>query len=360
MTSSLMIFDMTFRRTRHGLFSLLVGLVCSLTPEVLFYEDWVMTEALTTFLLVASLWLIIRYECAGKSNVGYRLGLGSIIALAALTRPLIIALVPVYYCFLIPLWPPARILEREAVKKALSFALPPVVLILGWCGFNYFNSGFFTPTTRSGEHLMAQVDPYVDLAPQRFAVLRDAWLQSRELNNVTAEMNASDVYYSALPELERRTGKTETQIAHEYESLALYLQIHHPILCLRRASLGWFQFWGEPSAEEVEWRRGGRARLVEFVVAVANFLVREIEAAFLVLALTSIPCWLFWRKAFTRHEYLIFAIALWVSVFAAFTEFGENRRYCEPLYMLITYTAFTRGWVWMTANSTKRAEITQD
>src|SRR5208283_3330138 len=33
--ASLMIFDMAFRRTRHGLCSLLIGLSCSLVPEVL-------------------------------------------------------------------------------------------------------------------------------------------------------------------------------------------------------------------------------------------------------------------------------------------------------------------------------------
>jgi len=47
--ASLMIFDMAFRRTRHGLFSLLVGLACSLAPEVLIYESSIMTEALTDF-----------------------------------------------------------------------------------------------------------------------------------------------------------------------------------------------------------------------------------------------------------------------------------------------------------------------
>ncbi len=81
----------------------------------------------------------------------------------------------------------------------------------------------------------------------------------------------------------------------------------------------------------------------------ANFLVREVKAAFLVLALLSVPCALFRLKAFTKLEYLTFAIALWVSVFAAFTEFGENRRFCVPLFMLIIYTLLTRVWMWITA-----------
>jgi len=357
-TASLMIFDIAFRRTRHGFFSLLVGLACSLIPEFLMFEPLVLTEALTSFLLVTSLWLISRGEEAGESNIRYPLGLGLIVALAGLTRPLMICLVPVYYCFLVPLWPPANILRRDAIKRTVFFALPVMVFILGWCGFNYFNSGYFTPTTRAGEHLMMQVAAYVDLAPDRFAVLRDAWIQSRQQYLTSPDGDNEAVYYSAPPEMERRTGETETQVSHEFASLALYLEIHHPLLCLRRAEQGWMLFWGEPRPEEVAWPQGGRVRLAEFVTATAYFLVREVKAAFWVLALLSIPCAFFRLKAFTKLEYLTFTMALWVSVFMAFTEFGSSQRYCVPFYMLIVYTVLTRFWLWITATSLKGADAT--
>jgi hypothetical protein len=354
--ASLMIFDIAFRRTRHGPFSLLVGLACSLIPELLAYEYWVMTEALTNFLLVTSLWLITRGDGTGESNIRYPLGLGSIVALAGLTRPLMICLVPVYYCCLVPLWPPAKILRRGALKKTLFFTLPVIVLILGWCGFNYFNSGYFTPTTRAGQHLMMQVDPYVALAPDRFAVLRDAWLRSRQQTDDDFSRSPTAVYDGALPEMERQTRKTESQVCHELLSLALYLESHHPLLCLRRAELGWIMFWGKPTSEEVKWVQGGNTRLVEFVTAIANFLVREVKGAFLVLALLSVLSVLLRLKIFTKVEYLIFTMVLWASVFAAFTDFGENNRYCVPFYMLIVYTLMTRGWLWITATSLKGAD----
>jgi hypothetical protein len=359
-TASLMIFDMAFRRTRHGLFSLLVGLTCSLIPEVLVDEAAIETEVLTNFLLVASLWLITRSDGAGENNIRYPLELGTIVALAGLTRPLMICLVPVYYCFLVPLWPPAKIMQREAIKRTLSFALPVIVFILGWCGFNYFNNGYFTPTTRAGQQLMDQVDPYVYLAPDRFAVLRDAWLQTRRKTNLSPNANAEDDYYETLPEVGRQTGKTDIQVSHEFASLALYLEIHHPLLCLRRVEQGWMQFWGEPHPHEVEWLQDGKIRLSRSANVMAYFLVREVKGAFLVLALLSLPCALFRLKAFTKIEYLTFAIALWVSLFAAFTEFGDNRRFCVPFYMLIFYTVLTRGWMWITATSSKGTGLTSD
>jgi hypothetical protein len=351
--ASLMIFDMAFRRTCHGLFSLLVGLACSLAPEVLIYESSIMTEALTNFLLVASIWVITRFDDEGKIYGLDALGLGLIVALMCLTRPLMLCLLPVYFCFLVPLWPPSRILQREVITRALSFAIPVIVLIFGWCGLIYFNTGSFTPTTLAGHNLMDQVDPYVELAPEQYSVLREAWGQFRLYNQHFPNKNANPVFDEAVLEVQRRTGKTKAQVSREYQSLAVYLATHHPLLYLRRAEQGWIQFWAEPTLDETEWPQVSAVSPSEFQMTMTNFLLREVEAVFLILALLSIPFALVRLGAFTKLEYLTFAIVLWVSVFAALTEFGENRRFCVPFYMLIAYTLLTRGWLWVTATTSK-------
>jgi hypothetical protein len=195
----------------------------------------------------------------------------------------------------------------------------------------------------------------LDLAPDRYAALRDAWLQTRQRIPTDPHRTREDVYHTALEEMERRTGETDTQLSRDFASLAFYLEIHHPLFCLRRVEQGWMQFWGEPSHNEVEWPPEGKIELSESVMALAKFLVRELKATFLVLALLSIPCAFFRLKVFTRLEYLIFAMALWVSVFAAFIEFGDNHRFCVPFYMLIVYTVLTRAWLWIAAPSLRSA-----
>jgi hypothetical protein len=347
--SSLMIFDMALRRTRNGLYAFVIGLACSLIPEILLYEFSVLTEVLTNFLLVTIFWLISRRDTSERSDVRYLLGVGTVATLAGLTRPLMICLVPVFFGFLVPFLPLPQTLRRENIQKNLAFVLPVFVGILGWCAFNYFNTGYFTPTTRSGQQLLDQVDPYVYLAPQRFAVLRDAWLRSRQENNPFGGLTSEEVYEGVVLQMQRQTGETPEQVSHELTSLAVYLEIHHPILCLRRAELGWMQFWGQPSSDEFTWPPDGAMRLTAFVMAMANFLLRELKGTFLILALLSIPCAFFYPKAFTKLEYLTFTIAVWVSVFAAFTEYGDNRRFCVPLYMPILYTTLTVLWGWITA-----------
>ncbi len=75
-------------------------------------------------------------------------------------------------------------------------------------------------------------------------------------------------------------------------------------------------------------------------------MVQEVKALFLILALISIPCLLIRSDAFSRLEYLIFVLVIWNSLFAALTEYGENRRFCVPFYMLIIYVLMTRAWIW--------------
>ena len=301
---------------------------------------------------MASLWLITRYDGAGEGNIRYPLALGSIVALAGLTRPLMICLVPVYYCFLVPLWPPAKLLQREAIRRTLFFALPVIVFVLGWCGFNYFNSGYFTPTTRAGQQLMDQVDPYVDLAPDRFAVLRDVWLQSRRQALTSPPTGPLNLFMrTRCRKWKGKRGKqTSRSPMNSLLSPFIWKSII-PFFASGAPNKAGYSSGGNPPEMKSEWPQGGKVRLDEFLMTMANFLVREVEAVFLVLALLSLPCALFRLKAFTKLEYLIFAIALWVSVFAAFTEFGENRRFCVPLYMLIVYTLMTRVWMWIAATS---------
>jgi hypothetical protein len=340
LAASWMILDMAFVVTRRGSAALVIALACSLIRDVLLYEPAIASEALAGFLLVASFWLITRGAGTAKDKVWYPLGVGLTAALAGLDRPLLLSLIPVYYFFVVPIWPPANILRLDVHKKSFLFAVPVITLVFGWCGFNYFNNGFFTPTTRAGQQLMDQVTPYVELAPDKFAVLRDVWVKNRPHFHDVQE----DMFNESLPEIQRRTGKSRIEVSRELTHLALYLQIHHPLLCLRRAEDGWMQFWGAPNSEDLPWAPDFRMGLTGFISPMLDFLTRQVVAVFLVLALLSFPCALFRLRVFTKSEYFVFTLTLWASIFAAFTEFGDNRRFSVPFLPLMFYVVLTWGW----------------
>jgi hypothetical protein len=345
--SSLLIYAMAYRCTRHAPFALLVGLGGSAVPEVLAYESSIMSETLATFLIVLAAWLFARYDGVDESPVVYPAAMGVLVGLMALNRPLMICLVPLLFPFVVPVWPLSNLLRRDTFVKAAAFTLPALALILGWCGLVYRNSGSFSPTTLAGRNLMDQVDPWVELAPPQFAVLRETWIEHRERNRNSPIKNVNPVFDESVPEIVAKTGWSSSRVEHGFQSMAIYLIVHHPGLYLRRAEQGWIQFWAEPTRDEVVIPDAASVTPAEFFLTFTDFMVRQVKAMFLVLALISIPCLLLRSQAFSRIDYLIFALALWNSIFAALTEYGENRRFCVPFYLLILYVLMTRGWVWV-------------
>jgi hypothetical protein len=347
--ASVMIFDMAFRYTGRGSVALATGILSSLIRDPLIWEAYIATEALAGFLLVACFWLTMKIEESPGAS-GWKVGaLGAVLALGGLNRPLMLCVIPVFFIFLFPSLRPAQIFSSQNLRNAAVFAAPIAVLVFGWCGFNYANSGFFSPTTRAGQQLMDPVTPYVQLAPDKYAVLRDVWLK----NSARPHDVQEGIYEDSLPELEQRTGESEAQISHELAGLAMYLNFHHPLLWLRRAEDSWMQFWGEPTPAETQWPQGKREELTGFASPLIQFLIRQLMGVFLVLSLLSIPLAMFGKKVFSKFEYLIFAVCLWISVFSAFTEYGDNHRFSIPCLPMMMYVVVTWGWKCVTAVSTK-------
>ena len=163
--ASLMIFDMALRHTNSGSVALIVGLACSLIRDLLIYESYIATETLASLSRRNSLWLMARAEGTGESNMWFPLGVGTTSGVGRLNRPLMLCLIPVFYCFMLPVWTPANILSARRHQENASFRCPRVVFIFGWCGFNYFNCGFFSPTTRAGQQLMDPSTPLRGIRP---------------------------------------------------------------------------------------------------------------------------------------------------------------------------------------------------
>ena len=68
---------------------------------------------------------------------------------------------------------------RSAGCAGLVF-LTSIVPILGWCWFNYAKVGFFTISTQTGLVLMDHTLAFIELAPERYATIRDIYLPHRD------------------------------------------------------------------------------------------------------------------------------------------------------------------------------------
>jgi hypothetical protein len=248
-----------------------------------------------------------------------------------------LSLIPIYFYFVVSAWFPFRGLRRDLIRGALVFSAPVIILIGGWCTFNYVNNGVFTATTLTGHNLMRQASAYMDLAPDRFAPIKEVWKRD------PTQFDESQY-----------TRQERAQFVRQSVSLALYLYVHHPLLCIARAEQGWIAFWGTVGPEELDWSDSSRIGILQLLSAPAKFFVGEIKSVFLILALIAIPCAVFGLSIFNREEKFTFALAMWASVFAAFTEYGiNNYRYSYPFLRLILYTVLVAGWTCVTGLSAK-------
>lgn len=123
--------------------SVIAGLVVALDPVAAMNSNRILTETLFTFLLVAGLWLLVRYW--NSHSLRWALASGLVLALATLTRPinqfLPIALLPLCVLALRHLpW-------RQWATGVLLFVLVSLVLPYGWAYRNYQEAGIFTLST---------------------------------------------------------------------------------------------------------------------------------------------------------------------------------------------------------------------
>ncbi len=140
----------------------------------MFFEAFVLTETLTTFLVVLVCYLFI-YSATHKSNWYLLVAVGLVSALLTLTRPQYLFIIPLFALFIIIFFHSKRV---SLLSIFLIFSLVPV---LGWMSFNKEKTGYFTMSTWLGYHLTNHSGAFMEYAPDEYAVIRDIYLQDFRL-----------------------------------------------------------------------------------------------------------------------------------------------------------------------------------
>ena len=176
---SVLLFYIAFALTRRPGFAALAGMTYNLNLSQLFFEANLISETTTTLATtgVAALLLLSYQRIRDNGRVWpWLLGVGLVAAFATLTRPQFIFL-PLLIATLIGYASHTRAgarAWRSAGRVGLVF-LASIVPILGWCWFNYAKVGYFTLSTQTGIFLMEHSLAFIELAPDRYATIRDIY-----------------------------------------------------------------------------------------------------------------------------------------------------------------------------------------
>jgi hypothetical protein len=309
----------------------LAGFAPAISLNQLFWEANLLNETLAAFLLVVSV-LLLCGIARGTARLTDGLWLGGVAGLVVLTRPMYIYLGPLYAVLI------GLALGRRGRRAMAGFACAFAVLVVGWAGFNGVTVGHFGLTTLAGYNLSQHSGGFIELAPDRYAVIRDAYLTHRQAK-LRAGQTHSMVIWSAREEIKRRTGLSDLELSAELTRMSMELFARHPALYLASAMRAWSRFWAVPSYWRPEHIASETLRGV-LVTAwrVQRWLLRGANVALLVLALG----WVLLRAGpvRTREKWLEWPIAATAVVLTgsgvqALLEFGENDRYSMPTQPLV-------------------------
>ncbi len=337
-TSGLLFYIALALTGRPGL-AALVGMTYNLNLSQLFFEANLLSETTATFATtgVAALLLVSYQRILDKRRLWpWLLGLGLMAAFATLARPQFVFLPPLIAA-LIGYASQTRAgarFWRSAAHAGLAF-VTSTVLILGWCGFNYAKVGFFTISTQTGIGLMDHSLAFIELAPGRYATIRDIYLRHRDEKRARTGRHSAS--WDGLPEAMAATGLSLPALSNELARMSIEMFVQHPLRYASGVAQAWADFWAAP----IYWQPAMlRLPLVSRFVGLAwrleQPIVRVASAVFLglVAVVTLSPAFrqrLSWDLGLTT----LAAIVLGTSLVQALAIWVENARYAIPVQPLV-------------------------
>ncbi len=353
---SLLLFWIAWRTTDSPAAGVVVALLYDLIPGQVLFEANLLTETLTTFLVVASFALLLALARAGSGRIKAGLAslLGLVASLAGLTRVLF---------FVLPVWllpfvwwaagdprPQGNLstagrLDRRLgadwqrrVLRTAVFCVGPVLLLGGWLAYIQSTYHMLSPTVMTGFNWVQHTGVFFEYLPDEEAVIRDTYLRYRD-ERLRERGDQTNTIWAAIPELTEVTGLSFFDLSRELQRLSLRLIRDHPDLYLLNVVEGWIAFWKAPPywlPDNV--RLASAVPLLRFGVAAGRAVSILANALFLAASAAAALS----RKARRRIGWDAFAWSvagmIWLaSIVQTLVDHGDNERFLVPLQMLVVY-----------------------
>ncbi len=203
-------------------------LIC-ITPPFVEPSAYVMTEGLTTFLLVGAIWrLVVHADVRSSSIVA-----GILTGLAALTRPtyqlLGLALAGLLLCL-------------HETKKAIRVALASILIVGGFACYNWIKFDCFAITPALGWNLSTRTARFVDRMPN--GPMRDLLVTKRNEELIEGESHSSEEYvYRLKREMGKATGLDAVGQGKYLLSLNRNLILNSPLHYLEAVGNAGIAYW---------------------------------------------------------------------------------------------------------------------
>lgn len=390
--TTLLLFYIGLKLTDTPWFGGVIGLAHTLNLGQLFFESNLLTEELTTFLLVLTLAGVLIWFLHPKNQsmwLAFSLGLTSTLTL--LVRPLFIYLPFLMLAFI---WLEPRLFHRleqlsnddnNSIKQKgkhdypwhfrLAFLLPVILLLGSWVAFIHKEFGEWSLTTMTGYHLVQHTGNFFEYVPDEYATIRDIYIKYRDAH-IAQYGTQTNTIWEAIPEMSQVSGYSFYQLSRVLTRISIQLILKHPLLYARSVASGWWMFWRttvywSADALKITALRGAmnftilfqRALIfltnMVFIFASIFFLIIEIISA---IRQRPLKLRIRFSKPGQNAFFWLLLIAIWLtSILQALLDHGDNPRFLVPLQSLVILwvAAYALLIVWGMLNRPRSSGQTQ-
>jgi len=346
LATTLLFFYLGWHISRKGWFGALAALAYTLNLGQLFFEANLISESLTTFLLVASLawvaWLLFSdtrrplWQVAAAGLAG-----GMTAGLVTLTRPLFIFLPFWVALFLLVFWQGAA--PKMRWSAALAAGLSGLLIVGAWVNFIHQRFGIWSLSVMNGYNLVQHAGLFFEYVPDEYAAIRDTYIQFRD-ERITETGVPGNAIWDAIPSLEQASGLGFIQLSNLLAKLSIQLILAHPDLYLRNVLLGWLWFWKAP----VYWSPASVANpalrgIISALITIERGGMVVFNIAFILGSLTLI--WKKMRQILKMKPFVWFtAGVVWsTSIIQTLLDHGDNPRFSVPIQTLVLFVILWWG-----------------
>jgi len=339
------IFYIAFALTSSVSFSFLCGLSYHFNLGQLFFEAYLIPETQTTFLLIgtlAGLVLMFRRLEDRRLVAGIALFVGVFAGVTVMARPQFVFL-PIlcgalvgFVCRVI-----GRLRWRLVVTYAAIALIPGILMILGWCSFNYYQVGRFTLSSHTGVGLMEHTIAFAELAPPKYKPLADILVKYRDRH--LAETGRHTATWDAVPELKAITGLPLVRLDAELTKMSLELILKNPFRYLVLVADAWTSFWLVSTPLTMRDVQPDHLRnLLISTWAVEQTVLRAINGIFLIIVAIALFSKEFRRTAQWGLIHWTISMLVLTSCFLQALVIGvDNARYGVTVQALIVLIVLT-------------------
>jgi hypothetical protein len=334
---TLILYVWTLRTSRSPTLAIVVASLYNLIPGQFLFEANLLTETLTTFSILLSLYLVseVGRRSPGKTAAWLAFAGGLAAGAAGLVRILFYPLA----AWLLPfVWTAAGTRKSRLVRSAW-LAVPAAILLGGWVYYIYSSYGFLAPSTMGGYNLVQHTGGFFEYLPDEYAPLRDTYLKYRDAR-VAERGDQTNTIWEAIPELSAVTGLGFYDLSREMQRVSLLLIREHPDLYARNVVEGWVSFWKAPVYWDPEHVASPLARrLLSSWSTAGRVICLAANAVYLALMAALLFPTAFARRLRRDSSWLLPAgLVGLTSVVQTLIDHGDNPRFLVPLQMVVFMT----------------------